>query len=142
VSGAAILFFGRIKPVISMGVACPPRKIATEPVVISLEVFLVPGKQEATLTSLRILGAGQQFGQRVNDLMGMNDLLIVLAQGLHVSISNEAADEEENENANETKSDCGIKAGSSFCSGEPVCQEFSHWRFFTLAAGSLCREDI
>jgi putative transposase len=31
VSGSAILFVGAIMPVISMGVACPPRKFATEP---------------------------------------------------------------------------------------------------------------
>jgi hypothetical protein len=34
VSGSAILFVGGIKPVISVGVACPPRKFATEPVII------------------------------------------------------------------------------------------------------------
>jgi predicted small secreted protein len=31
VSGPAILLVGGIKPVISMGVACPPKKFATEP---------------------------------------------------------------------------------------------------------------
>jgi hypothetical protein len=47
-------------------------------IVVWLEVLLVPGKQEATLTSLRILGAGQHFVQRVDDRMGVNDLLIAL----------------------------------------------------------------
>jgi hypothetical protein len=31
VSGSAILFVGGIRPVISIGVACPPRNFATEP---------------------------------------------------------------------------------------------------------------
>ena len=44
-SGAAILFVGGIKPVISMGVACPPRKFATEPCQIEITI-LVSGSRE------------------------------------------------------------------------------------------------
>jgi hypothetical protein len=34
VSGTAILFVGRIKPVISIGIVCPPRKFAAEPAAV------------------------------------------------------------------------------------------------------------
>ena len=43
VPDAAILFVGGIKPVISIGVACPPRKFATESFIRFDIHFAAPG---------------------------------------------------------------------------------------------------
>jgi hypothetical protein len=53
VSGSAILFAGGIKPVISTGIACAPRKFATEP----MEIISPPPCQNGTNALFQPVGA-------------------------------------------------------------------------------------
>ncbi len=66
--------------------------------IIGLEIALVIGQQEAALPRLRVLHGGEQLVEGRDDLVGMDDLLIVLPQGADIGIGDRAAQQEETEN--------------------------------------------
>ncbi len=72
---------------------------------VGVQVPLVVGEQEATLSGFGVLNARQQFVERDDDFVGMDDLLVVFLQCLQVPIGNESGEQEEEEDAGKAEGD-------------------------------------
>jgi hypothetical protein len=68
---------------------------------IGLQIPLITGEQEAALAGLRVLGAGQDFIERRHRLLRLDDLEVVVPDGLDVLVGHQAADHEKDNDGNQ-----------------------------------------
>ena len=80
--------------------------------IVGFEIFFVVREQKSALSCFSVLRAGQQFIERDDDLVGMDDLLVVFPQGLKVEIGDSATEQEEDERARKAQRDNGVEAQS------------------------------
>ena len=86
--------------------------------VIGFEVVFVAGQQETALSGFRVLDRGQQSIEGGDDLMGMNDPLIVVPEGLDIEVGDPAADQKKQEHGHEAKRYTRIHPGLACRSGK------------------------
>jgi hypothetical protein len=85
--------------------------------VVRLEIPFVVREQKSSLACLRVLGARQQFVERDDDVMGVGDRQVALAQRVQIEIRDGAADQEKNQSGRESQGDREIQAWVSEGSG-------------------------